>query len=296
MHQRDCPHTLLHGELDTFERCLSGVSDGDPDSVHEARVATRRARELLAVLAGRSAGKNADLREAVKDTGRALGRVRELDVMEEHLRRTAAAIPLLSEMAAVALTSLGQAQRKQRRKMIERLEEIKVDRVVRQARRVANEPCRRLGVRSSPWESAVWDSIRRHAARVSEDVKRSGAVYFADRAHATRISVKKLRYAVEVAHATGQWRPPHLLKDLRRIQATLGDVHDGQILLDHLPSFVGEGVPGSERLADAKAILEADIDKHYRRYLACRERLAAICAVCERRANHRRPWWRRVAA
>ena len=295
MHQRNCPHNLLHGELDTFERCLSGISDGEPESVHEARVATRRIRELLTVLASPSGGNHAQLREAVKATGRSLGRVRELDVMEEHLRRTAAAVPVLSLLATAALTSLGQSQRKQRRKMIEQLEGLEIDRVVRQARRVADEPCRRLATRNIPWASAMWENVARHTARVTDELKRSGGVYFAERAHAARIAVKKLRYAMEVAHGTRQWQPPHLLKDLRRIQGALGDAHDGQVLVDQLPTLIHEGTPGSERLVELRGVLEADIDRHYKRYLACRDRLATICAVCERRA-HRRPWWSRVAA
>ena len=296
MHDRSCPHHLLHAELDTFDRRMGGVRDGEPDSVHDARVSTRRIRELLAVLASPSSShNNAELRQTMKATGRALGRIRELDVMEEHLRRTATAVPVLSLLATAALTSLGQSQRKQRRKMIEQLDGLEIDRVLGQARRVADEPCRRLATRNVPWVSAMWEGIARHTDRVSDDLKRSGGVYFAERAHAARISVKKLRYALEVADGTGHWRPPHLLKDLRRIQGALGDAHDGQVLLDHLPSLVPEGTPGRERLAEMEAVLEADIDRHYKRYIACRERLATICAVCERRAHHR-PWWRRVAA
>jgi CHAD domain-containing protein len=295
MHHRHCPHDLLHGELDNFERCLSGVADGEPDSVHDARVTTRLIRELLAVLTGPSTRKHAEVREAMKATGRALGRVRELDVMEEHLRRTSAAVPVFSVLASATLSSLAQRQRKQRRKMIEQLDDVEIEGVVRQARRIADESCRRFAIRSVPWASALWANIGRHTARVKEDLTRSAGVYFADRAHAARISIKKLRYAIEVAQGTGQWRPPHLLKDLRRIQGALGDAHDAQILADHLPSLIDTGTPGSERLVEMAAVVEAEIDRHYKQYLACRERLATICAVCERRA-HRRPWWSRVAA
>ena len=34
---------------------------------------------------------------------------------------------------------------------------------------------------------------------------------------------------------------PHLLRDLRKEQATLGDLHDTQVLLDRLDDLVAEG-------------------------------------------------------
>ena len=94
MHARISPHQLLHSELKTFERRLSGVWDGVPEDVHDARVATRRIRELLTILASPS-GPDAELSESFRQLGRSLGSVRELDVMEEHLRRLAALVPPL---------------------------------------------------------------------------------------------------------------------------------------------------------------------------------------------------------
>jgi len=294
MRSQSCPHDLLHRQLDTFEEHLAGVWDAAVESVHDARVATRRIRDLLAVLAS-APDDHGELRESVKKAGRALGRVRELDVMAEHLRRTGVAVPALSPLASGALESLAQSQDKQRRKMIDQLEALDIDRVVRKARRLANKSCNRIVTRNRSWVAGMWDNIDRHAERVKHDLDRSSGVYIADRAHEVRISTKKLRYAVEVAVGTGQWRPPHLLKDLRRIQGVLGDVHDGQVLLDHLPSLVDEATPGRERLAEMQGVIDADIHLHYRKYLACRERLAMIADVCQRR-SHRRPWWRRLAA
>jgi hypothetical protein len=39
-----------------------------------------------------------------------------------------------------------------------------------------------------------------------------------------------------------------------------------------------------------KAVLDAETAKHYRTYVAFRERLEMICAVCERRAHVGRLW------
>ncbi len=294
MQERISPHQLLHRELKTFERSLNGVWDGEPDCVHDARVATRRIRELLTMLAS-SSGADGELRESFRQAGRSLGSVRELDVMEEHLRRVAAVVPPLFSLASTAISSLSQLQSKERRQMVKELEELELDGVLRAARRLARSAPSRISVLRTSWTSAMWDRIRRLADRVREDVKQSNAIYFASRAHAARISVKKLRYAVEVADGTRQWRPPHLLKDLKGIQAELGDAHDSQILLDRLRSLVDKDTAGGERLAELESVIKAHIERHYQHYLAFRERLTAICGVCERRAHHR-PWWSRVAA
>jgi CHAD domain-containing protein len=293
MHPRISPHQLLRGELKTFERRLSGVWDGDPEDVHDARVATRRIRELFTMLASPSGG-DGELRDAFKQAGRSLGSVRELDVMEEHLRRMAAVFPPFAPLSATAATALSQLQGKQRRRMVEELEKLDLDRLLRAARRRAAKTPIRIPIRAS-WTSAMWDRIDRLAGRVREDLKQSSGIYIASRAHAARISVKKLRYAVEVAVGTRQWTPPHLLKDLKGVQGALGEVHDGQILLDRLHSLVDAGAAGSERLAEMESVLAAHIDRRYHRYLACRERLTAICDVCEQRAHHR-SWLSWVAA
>ena len=295
MHARQSIQHLLHDELDTFARHLNGVWDGVPEHVHDARVATRRIRELLGVLASSAPSDHRKLRDAMKRAGRLLGRVRELDVMEEHLRRIADVIPPLSPVAAAAMTSLKTSQRDERRDMVKELEALEIDRVLRRAQRLTDTGRMSFLHPQGSWASAMWERIAARADEGRKELERGTAVYFAKRAHATRISVKKLRYAVEVAIRTGRWRPPHVLKDLRTIQGALGDAHDGQALLDRLPALIDHRIVSDEKVGDMKAVLEAEIERHYGQYLACRERLAMICGVCERRA-HRRRWWSRVAA
>jgi CHAD domain-containing protein len=288
------PQHLLQNELDTFAGHLGGVWDAQAEHVHEARVSTRRIRELLAVLTSTAAG-DAKVRDAMRVAGRVLGRVRELDVIEGHLRRIAVAIPALSPVAAAAMTALTASQREERRNMVKGLEDLDIDRVLTRARRLAQNGRRSFLQPTTPWVPAMWERIAGHVDRVRSELKRGTAVYFADRAHSTRISVKKLRYAVEVAIGTGLWNPPHLLKDLRTIQSALGDAHDGQALLDRLPALTDHGAVPGEKISEMKAVLDAEIEKRYGKYLASRERLAIICAVCERQAHGRR-WWGKLVA
>ena len=43
-----------------------------------------------------------------------------------------------------------------------------------------------------------------------------------------------------------------------------------------------------------ESVIKAHIDRHYQRYLTCRERLTMICRVCEQGAH--KSWWSWVAA
>ena len=95
------------------------------------------------------------------------------------------------------------------------------------------------------------------------------------------MAVKKLRYAVEIAQTTGMWRPRHLLQDLKRAQATLGRLHDLQVLSDGLSGLVDEGKDVSVLSSAVKGEAEAA----FAMYLGDRDRILAICDVSERFAS-----------
>jgi CHAD domain-containing protein len=88
------PPQLLRRHFDDVLMHLKGALDGDPDSVHQARIATRRLRAVLPLVDNANVERAAG---AVRTAGRQLGRVRELDVignlllsMSDRLPHTAA--------------------------------------------------------------------------------------------------------------------------------------------------------------------------------------------------------------
>ncbi len=137
----------------------------------------------------------------------------------------------------------------------------------------------------SDWRVPLRERIASHARAVADAVEHGSGVYFPNRSHATRIAAKKLRYSVELATVTGLWRPPRLLRDLKRIQATLGDLHDAQILLDRLADLVPRDDVAKRDRAVLASALRADIDGYHKEYLTKRERLRAICDACTRFAG-----------
>src|SRR5690348_12892033 len=69
-----------------------GVRDGDAESIHEARIATRRLRAALAILDGKTSTRI----ELCRDLGRMLGAVREVDVTQELLTALVPRLPAAS--------------------------------------------------------------------------------------------------------------------------------------------------------------------------------------------------------
>src|SRR5688572_14243554 len=74
------PAFLLDQQTATLKTQIPDIYDGGADAVHRARVATRRVRELLALLRAHGGPSERDVVESYRQLGRALGKVRDIDV------------------------------------------------------------------------------------------------------------------------------------------------------------------------------------------------------------------------
>ena len=109
-----------------------------------------------------------------------------------------------------------------------------------------------------------------------------GGVLFPNRLHGARVSVKKLRYAMEIATATGRIDFEHDLRQVRKAQELLGGMHDHDVLAASLRT----ARLGAQRLLP---LIELERRRLHTRYLRRRAALLKIsgrAAVCERR-DHR---------
>ena len=281
------PREILSKLLVELLGHLPGIRDGDAESVHEARVATRRLREVLPLVRAHPEREEA-VTAAIRRASRRLGRVRELDVMRDHLGHLEERYPEAATTVAVARRAVAEQQARARRRLIKSLERLQLDRVRKAALAspgplvLLRHPTRAF----SDWHDTLRRRIAARARELRDAVDHGSGVYFPNRIHATRIAAKKLRYSVELAEQTGLWRPPRLLRDLRRIQATLGDLHDAQVLLDRLAALApGATVDKRDRAILASA-LRADIDRYHQEYLTKRDRVRAICEACLRFAGN----------
>jgi CHAD domain-containing protein len=283
--------SVVNGHIEELLAHLPGIRDGESESIHQGRVATRRLREVLPLLSLSHPDEADEWRRRARKVRRRLGRVRELDVIGAQLEVLEERVPLIVTIAH-ARVALRAQQERRRRRLIKALEKVTAGHLSMVSGRDA-----RLLARLRPYATAraarkvLRLRIGEHAQAVFAAVERSEGLYFPNRLHAVRVAVKKLRYSVEVAEAIALWRPPRLLQDLRAIQTRLGAVHDQQVLLDALDKLAADA--SSHDVVALKAVVKADLVREYECYRVRIERLRAICVACRRFASRPAPAERR---
>jgi CHAD domain-containing protein len=280
------PFTIFRRQLSDFRSALPGLLDGSAVGIHDARVATRRIREVLPLTHAWDRHHLVDdLQTAFKRVGRSLGRVRDVDVRVDLLKYIEARIG----DAAPAIHLLRRQEERRRlrlmRKLIKRLDQIAVDREAIELDRHAP----RIGVvlrqfRPSHWRHELRQLIDERSGMTRDAIAHASGVYFPNRIHRARIAIKKFRYAAEIALATGVLADRGVIRELRRVQEVLGQLHDRETLiraLDKLPEGNGGVEPGQIRMIQQLA--EAEIGELHLRFVARRDRVVDCCRSVHRR-------------
>jgi hypothetical protein len=102
-----------------------------------------------------------------------------------------------------------------------------------------------------------------------------------NRSHRARIRIKKLRYAVEIAADTELWSGPRVLKELRRAQSTLGDLHDLQVLVERLERLPTADAARAREIEWLIDLLRADVETGHRAFVERLPKLQRAVAACE---------------
>src|SRR5262245_29002293 len=157
--------SAFHERLDALARELSGVEEGNVGALHRARVASRRLRELLPLLPlDRST--NRKLARRLKKATRALGVVRELDVLglliDEFRRDGRCAPAALDEVGE----SVAEARLEARERLIGKRRIAKLSKLVARLRR-ASEALEDVGAN----DRRPADSRPAHARRWALDAR-----------------------------------------------------------------------------------------------------------------------------
>ncbi len=208
---------------------LPRAIEGDVEPLHQARVATRRLREILPLCACEvpPALANRVLRR-VRRVGRALGDVREIDVSIDLVEAIMQA-GTVDDAAGRRLQQHLQDEREERReRMLDRLSSVNSRKLERDLADVA----RVLGMRQQTdgWAQTLAVRIQGRSEGVQRAVGEAGALYISDRVHRVRIATKKLRYALELAGDTGEARTREAVRELKEVQEVLGRLHDLEVL------------------------------------------------------------------
>jgi CHAD domain-containing protein len=241
-----------------LERDRSSVLDDDVEALHRARVASRRLREILPVLGlERGPGRGpaaAKIGSRLRRLTRALGRVRELDVVLGILDDLRRAHPDLSDALMAARVRVEEDRRSRRDEMIRHLDEIQANRLAEElsslGEHVGHEPASSRAV-------LLRRRLERRADRLEAAIEAAGALYAFDRLHLVRIACKRLRYILELVHEIGRVPALRLVNRLKRFQDLLGRLHDLEVVAGDVrrqsvggPGHVANGVDRVQRLLD----------------------------------------------
>jgi CHAD domain-containing protein len=269
-----------------------GVVAGDASAVHRARVATRRLREALAVLAieRRSVRR---LRRDLRNVTRALGPVRELDVTLGLIVRLLHDEPDLEGALETTLVQLMARRARRRLRLMRVTDEVDVAGLLARVRAL-DVPADAVHRSRLPVDR---DGVRRRigdrAAHLLEAIAAAGALYAPDPLHEVRIALKKLRYALELGRAARIPNAARQATALRRYQDLLGEWHDWQMLASHAARVQGTIAIDDEALAEFTT-LAARVEDRCRalhaEFIARRAELTATLADISALAGaHRQP-------
>jgi CHAD domain-containing protein len=241
----------LRAALDTRLRTLLAHDPGtrvgeDPEELHQMRVAVRRMRATLK--AARPLLERAwadDLRAELGWLGRALGPVRDADVLIERLRGRAAAFNDTGRAAVETLIQALVAERETARaEMLATLGSRRYTALLRRLAAAVAQPLPTPHGRATvpPLVELVHTEFR----RLSKAVRTAGEDPPDEVLHALRIQGKRLRYTGELVATSGRKPVRKLVESTVALQDVLGEHQDACVaqhlvtrLLDDLSSLSG---------------------------------------------------------
>ncbi len=252
----------------------------DVESLHKARVASRRLREVLPVVPGK-AGRG-KLRRRIRRITRQLGPVRELDVSQTLLDELRDRRVVTDDALGPLRKALAAERQLRWDELRDRLSGTNLESLRRQAQqaedRASARPRRQLVVRA-------WSRAGKRAVTLRATIASAGGLYLPDRLHDVRIAAKKLRYALELVQSVGQVQQAARLKTLRQTQDLLGRMHDVEVVIARIRTV--QATPGRANLrvsADldcAVRALEDESRQHHGGYVAMREALLKLTDAVE---------------
>jgi CHAD domain-containing protein len=214
----------LRHQLAEIERHDPGTRLGrDPESLHDMRVGVRRLRALLR--AGRElvAGDTVELDEQLKELGRILGEVRDLDVLLARLDAEAAELGGEDTKRAASLLAALRTERSGSRSRL--LGALRSDEYLA----LLDGTARTIDELEPSGSKATLDELTgKAAAKLRKAVRKLPDMPANEELHAVRKKGKRARYAAELA---GQ---KELVKRAKKLQDVLGEHQDAVVAAERL--------------------------------------------------------------
>ncbi|MEP6917459.1 MAG: CHAD domain-containing protein [Acidobacteriota bacterium] len=215
---------LLERLARALDRQLPAAIAGDDKGVHHARVASRRLREAVPVLAtGLPGHHGAKARRKIRRLTCALGTVRELDVTLSILDELAHSETSFRTAVEDVRTFVVAERDGRRTEMLHRLERVDAAKL---GRRLASVSAALKEAVDEPWRKALSARLLTRGRRLGAAIDAAGHLYDPERLHAVRVAAKKLRYGLELAADSGTRQAAPLVRQIKKAQDMLGRLHD----------------------------------------------------------------------
>jgi CHAD domain-containing protein len=272
---------LLQRLARALRRHLPAAVAGEQTGVHQARVASRRLREAVPVLAtGLKGSKAGKATRKIRRLTRALGTVRELDVTLSLLDELAVA-PDVARTAVEDVRACVVQERDARREvMLKRLSRVDGDNLARRLGQVGDALEKAT---DEPWRRVLGARLLQRSKRLLSAMDAAGQMYSPERLHDVRIAAKKLRYGLELASGSGIAQAAAHVRTIKRTQDVLGKLHDLQVLQTHIAAaqITGDAARPEPRAAleQLAAHVEGQCRHLHAKYLALSAALREIPAA-----------------
>ena len=264
-----------------FERMLAhkaGTRLGeDIEELHDMRVAIRRMRAAFRLFGPYFDPKTIQpYLKGLRQAGRALGPVRDLDVFEEKAQQYLATLPTDQADALDSLLTVWQIERvSAREQMLTFLDSRRFSRFLKRFDRFLSTE----GVGALPAVEGFPDQVqtiapqlidaRYKAVRAYEPLLDSASI---ELLHALRIDFKRLRYALEFFVPVLGEKSKTVIADIKRMQDHLGDLNDADVAIRLLHDFLARNPRGQEGLVNYLRNREAERDRLVESFPAAWER------------------------
>lgn len=275
---------VLRMHLARMLRFEAGTRSGeDPEDLHKMRVATRRMRAVWRTFDGAYRAKVARRYVAeLRAVARALGEVRDLDVLLEHLDETMGGLPPAGRVALEPLRQTWRRQRESARaRLMERLDSRQYRELVDDYLAFTESPGAGAVVTPMGQPSLVRDTAGSRVLAAYEHLRAYDTlITWADVStlHALRIEAKRLRYALEAFSEVMPTSSRQLIATVTLVQDHLGLLNDADVAATAIRAWLNLNAPHLPAASrDAVGL-----------YLDARE------ADAERLRRSFRPLWRRI--
>jgi CHAD domain-containing protein len=282
----DPPGTHVRAKVDELIRELLAREPGtragvDPEELHQMRVALRRLRSLLKTSVALLGPAADTVRADLGLLGRALGEVRDYDVLIGHLRELVTGFEARDQLAARELIAKFVARRAvAKRRLTKALSSANYATTLQSAAQLARLPEHEPEVADpgakAPAPVDLVAGLRKPYRKLAKAVTALPADPPDDDLHALRIGGKRLRYAAELAVSSVKKKEARKVRRLvaatKDLQTVLGDHQDAVIAADRMRALLDE-LDGRTGFI-AGRIAELELAKRAR----CRARWLAVWA------------------